>query len=112
MANQFLNIAKDYVSTMGNEEGKEEDSTEPESQLGFGNGCSRSKWSQIRAVVLNKPSDVLEAEPGSVIYVPVEIQNQTKWPWKRGCFIGLLDRNAKSELLVGDIPVEFDVRGL
>jgi hypothetical protein len=55
---------------------------------------------------------VLEAEPGSVIYVPVEIQNQTKWPWKRGCFIGLLDRNAKSELLVGDIPVEFDVRGL
>lgn len=47
-----------------------------------------------------------------MILVPVEVQNQTKWPWKRGCFIGLHDRNAKSELLVGDVPIDFDVRGM
>jgi hypothetical protein len=41
MANQFLNIAKDYVDTMPGEEEKEEESTEQEQCW----GQQRSKWS-------------------------------------------------------------------
>jgi hypothetical protein len=104
-------MAKEYVNTADCEEGKEEESNTEQEQC-FGFGQQRSKWSQIRAVILSQPKEILEAEPGSIIYVPVEIQNQTKWPWKRGCFIGLLDRSAKSEMIVGDVPVDFEVRGL
>lgn len=107
-----MDIAREYMGTMGGcqEENKEENQEAQQECWGFGK--QRSKWSEARAVFLTKPDQILEGEPGSVIYAPVEIQNQTKWPWKRGCFIGLLDRNAKSELLVGDTPIEFDVRGL
>ena len=108
-------MAKNYIS--GNippEETKGGDC--PTSDGEWGGFCrERSKWSQIRAVFISKPTDVLEGEPGSVIYAPVEIQNQTKWPWKRGCFIGLLDRQASSrtgELIVGDIPIDQDIRGM
>jgi hypothetical protein len=76
-------------------EGEEQKETTGEENTCWGFGKERSKWSQVRAVILSQPTEVLEAEPGSVIFAPIEIQNQTKWPWKRGCFIGLIDRNAK-----------------
>jgi len=44
-------------------------------------------------MIVRKPEEVVEAELGSVILVPIEILNQTKWPWKRGCILGLADRN-------------------
>ena len=104
-------MAKNCCNNGENEENKDDEcSTEQEGCFGFSQ--QRSKWSQVRAVILSQPKEDLEAEPGSVIYVPVEFQNQTKWPWKRGCFIGLADRNAKSELIVGDVPVDFEVRGM
>lgn len=82
----------------------------------WGFGKERSKWSQARAIFISKPTEELEGEPGSVIYAPIEVQNQTKWPWKRNCFIGLLDRQAQlkgtSQLIVGDIPIDQEVRGM
>ena len=47
-----------------------------------------------------------------VVIAQLEIQNQTKWPWKRGCFIGLSDKNSKSEIVVSDIPMDFEVKGM
>jgi hypothetical protein len=42
----------------------------------------RSKWSEQRAVVVSKPNEPIVAQIGQVVFVPIEILNQTKWPWK------------------------------
>jgi len=45
------------------------------------------KWSEKRAAILTKPEEVLEGDPGAYIIAEVEVQNQTQWPWKRGCVL-------------------------
>jgi len=111
VANHWINVAKEFVNnaTQGNDETKE---GETEGQGDWGFGKKRSKWSENRAIFVAKPEDVLQGEPGSVLLAPVEIKNETKWPWKRGCFIGLLNRNAPCDLIVSDVPVDFEVRGM
>jgi len=32
--------------------------------------------------------DIIEADPGQYVIAEIEIQNQTKWPWKRDCIFG------------------------
>ena len=57
----------------------------------------------------------MTGEPGKVIFAEVEIQNQTKWPWKRGCFVGLTTRNSqepKCPLIVKDYPIDHEVKGM
>jgi len=49
----------------------------------------RSKWAEKRAVIVRKPEEVLVCEPGKIIFVEVEVLNETKWPWKFGCFVGI-----------------------
>jgi hypothetical protein len=44
-----------------------------------------------RAVILRKPEEVLVGEPGRVIFAEVEVKNETKWPWKRGCYVSIVD---------------------
>ena len=102
-------MAKAYLGGGAKQGGEDE-------QECWGFGKERSKWSQARAIFISKPTEELEGELGSVIYAPIEVQNQTKWPWKKGCFIGLLDRQAQlkgtSQLIVGDIPIDQEVRGM
>jgi hypothetical protein len=38
---------------------------------------------------LKKPNEPVVGEPGKVVFIEIEFQNGTKWPWKRGCFLGL-----------------------
>ncbi len=109
MAKQWIGIAKDFIER---EDHKEGDATNETQGCEWGFSKKRSKWSENRAIFVAKPDQVLEAEPGQVIFAPVEIKNETKWPWKKGCFIGLLDRNAQCELIVSDVPVDFEVRGM
>jgi hypothetical protein len=45
----------------------------------------RSKWSEQRAVIVKKPTEPIVAEIGKIVFVPIEVLNQTKWPWKQGC---------------------------
>jgi len=45
----------------------------------------RSKWSEQRAVIVKKPETPIVAEIGQFVFIPVEVLNQTKWPWKQGC---------------------------
>lgn len=49
----------------------------------------RSKWGNKRAIIIRKPEEVLVGEPGKIIFAEVEVQNETKWPWKYGCYVGL-----------------------
>lgn len=61
---------------------------------------------------MNPITEVVEVEAGATVDVPLEVQNQTKWPWKRGCWLGLEDRGSVSDIIVSDVPVDFEVRGL
>ena len=49
-----------------------------------------------------------------MIFAEIEVQNQTKWPWKRGCFIGLAKREADKncQVIVKDYPIDQEVRGM
>jgi hypothetical protein len=97
--------------TEGGEESKD-DSKKGGCSWGGNWGANRAKWSEIRATWMNPITEVIEVETGSTVDIPIEVQNETKWPWKRGCFFGLEDRDAKSNIIVGDIPIDFEVRGL
>ena len=50
-------------------------------------GEKRSKWSEQRAIIVNKPSEPVVCRVGELVFVPIEVQNSTKWPWKRGCVL-------------------------
>ena len=53
-------------------------------------GCGRKGWSEKRAMFTKVPeNNTVEGDPGQFIIVEVEVQNGTKWPWKRGCFLGM-----------------------
>lgn len=52
MAHDMLNMAKEYITQCGGEDEKHEECK------------SRSKWSEQRAVIVAKPSEVIEAVPG------------------------------------------------
>jgi uncharacterized cupin superfamily protein len=49
-------------------EGQEEDKKE-----GGVYQCTRGKWSEKRAVILTKPQEVLEGDPGAYIIAEVEV---------------------------------------
>ena len=88
MFKHFMDVAKTYANQF--EETKEEAKTGEGGDEGFKGFCQeRQKWGEKRAIIVRKPEQVLTGEPGQVIFAEIEVQNQTKWPWKRGCFIGL-----------------------
>jgi len=74
----------------------------------------RSQWGMKRATIVRKPEGVLIGEPGTVIFAEIEVQNQTKWPWKRGCYTGLSTGTWRGEcpLIVKDYPIDQEVRGM
>lgn len=54
--------------------GDQEEKTEEE------NPCWRrrhGKWSEKRAIILSKPDEALEVEPGTYVVAEVEVQNST-----------------------------------
>jgi len=106
VANHWINAAKEFVNN-----GEE---TKKGCHFGHQPQCrEKSKWSKNRAIVVAKPEEgSLQGQPGEVIVALFEFKNETKWPWKRGCFLGLADRNAKCDLIVSDVPVDFEVRGM
>lgn len=74
----------------------------------------RSKWAEKRAIIVRKPQEVLVGEPGKIIFVEVEVQNQTKWPWKYGCFVGMAESIIPEGVyfIIKDFPIDQEVRGM
>jgi hypothetical protein len=74
----------------------------------------RSKWAEKRAVIVRKPEEVLVGEPGKIIFVEVEVQNATKWPWKYGCFVGMAQPTLFEGpfFIIKDFPIDQEVRGM
>jgi len=66
-------------------------------------GGERSSWGLKRATIVSKTEEVLIGEPGRVVFAQVEVKNDTKWPWKRGCYVGLVDKSGV--LIVNDLPI-------
>lgn len=87
MARKWLDIANQWVDNQDEEEKKEGD--HPRHENGWRFGGERSSWGEKRAVMLKKPEEPIVGEPGQVVFAEVEVQNQTKWPWKRGCYVGV-----------------------
>ena len=42
----------------------------------------KGAWKNKRALLVTKPSDVLEATVGQVLLPSIEERNATHWPWK------------------------------
>lgn len=107
MFKHFMDVANNYATQFNEEEKKKEEgkteNTEEgkspfrgfcgkteEGQPGFRGFCEgRQKWGEKRAIIMRKPDQVIVGEAGQVVFAEIEVQNQTKWPWKRGCYIGL-----------------------
>ena len=75
---------------------------------------NRSKWSEQRAVIVSKPTSPVVAEIGKIVLVPIEVLNQTKWPWKQGC--SLLPSPKQNAALQGIVlngfPISCEVKGM
>lgn len=82
MANHFINMAQQYVNHCVP---KCEETKQAEEGWGFCKG--RKQWREKRAMIVSLP-DIIEADPGQYVIAEIEIQNQTKWPWKRDCIFG------------------------
>lgn len=87
MANHFINMAQQYVNVNANSDDDEEEKKESGSWRNCGN---RKGWSEKRAIFTKLPeNNTVEGDPGQYVIVEVEVQNGTKWPWKRGCYFGI-----------------------
>lgn len=64
-------------------------------------------------MIVKAPEEVILGEPGQVVFAEVEVQNQTKWPWKRGCFLAMHNKDIEKSLFeqkmvvkVKDMPID------
>ena len=72
----------------------------------------KMKWGEKRAIILSKPENVIEGECGQIIFADIEVQNQTKWPWKRGCFLAFNGNKDECPLSVKDFLIDQDMKGM
>mmetsp|Transcript_4915 Transcript_4915/g.3516 ORF Transcript_4915/g.3516 Transcript_4915/m.3516 type:complete len:226 (+) Transcript_4915:1432-2109(+) len=120
MLRGFLFMAKNYMDAK-----EKEGQTGDKNDWGFCKG--RFKWAEKRAVIVKLPEEPLVGEPGQTIFAEVHVQNQTKWPWKKGIIIGLAKENepepregeeekkestTKTPFIVRDFPVDQEVFGM
>ena len=45
-------------------------------------GGYNGHWKNKRAILVTKPTEVLEARVGQVLLPSIEVRNSTHWPWK------------------------------
>lgn len=80
------------------------------------------KWRKQRALAVAQSADVIEGAPGETVNMSFTFKNNTKAPWKQGCYLSYANchKNEKNQKMaqVEDlpiemvkIPVEFDVAG-
>lgn len=67
-----------------------------------------------RATLLKKIEEVIECQPGCVVLQEIEVQNNTDWPWKQGCYISLDQSVEQKDLPIEmiNVPVEKKVEGM
>lgn len=77
-------------------------------------GEKRSKWSEYRAIIVKKPDSPILAQVGEVVLVALEVQNQTKWPWKQGCVLMASPKQsaALQGIIINPVAIDCEVRGL
>ena len=103
----MMDIAQEILGNPS--EGREDDTS---NNIGWGHWSkNRAKWSEKIAIFMSNHHDTIEVEKGCTIMIPIEVQNQTMWPWKRGCWFGL-EKATNSDIIVSDIPVDFVVSGM
>lgn len=77
-------------------------------------GEKRSKWKEQRAIVVRKPQEPVTVNIGKVAFVPIEVLNQTKWPWKQGCYLTTSPKQnaALQGIILNPVSVDCDVKGM
>lgn len=58
--------------------------------------------------MIKKPEEVLIGEPGKIVFAEIVVQNSTKWPWKRGCYLGVANKIGDEEcpVKVNNYPID------
>lgn len=64
-------------------------------------GDFKGGFKMRRAVLMKKIEEEIQCMPGCVQLLEIEVQNQTNWPWKQGCFLSLA-----SEVDQDTMPIE------
>lgn len=104
----YLEMAKKWIQI-------KELKREAKEQMPRGTWC-KGKWSEKRAVIKKSPEEVLVGEPGQTVFAQIEVLNDTKWPWKRGCYLGLQANESGDDevcpFTVAELPIEEDVKGM
>ena len=72
-----------------------------------GHGCDKP-WKLKRAKILSMPKDQLEVYPGQLLMVPIEVRNDTQWPWKENVFLGMGDSAELTDLPCDPIFLQID----
>ena len=74
----------------------------------------RSKWSEQRAIIVKKPTEPVLVKIGEVVFVPIEVLNSTKWPWKQGCILTTSPKQsaALQGIVFDNIAIDCDVKGM
>ena len=76
VAKHFINMAEDFVNAQNSGEEEKEG-------CGWKRGGCGKKWAEKRAIFTKMPENkIVEGDPGSYVLFEVEVQNNTKWPWK------------------------------
>jgi hypothetical protein len=110
---QFGQMIAQFM-TGGNPCGAEEAPQNEEAEWTAPFGEKRSKWSEYRAMIVKKPDAPVPARIGQVVFLPIEILNQTKWPWKPGCILTTSPKQSAvlQGLAFNNVTIDCDVKGL
>lgn len=65
-------------------------------------------------MIVSKPKEPVLVQVGKVSFVPIEVLNQTKWPWKKGCILTTSPKQsaALQGILFNNVAIDCDVKGM
>jgi len=66
-------------------------------------------WRVLRATIVSKPEEVLEINAGEMIFVEIEILNNTFAPYKQGCYVAMHDGALDRPFEPIRVPIDFPV---
>lgn len=81
---------------------------------GFGGAKSAGGLKQKqRALLISRPTYVLEGQPGTILMPTIEVKNATYYGWKQGVFLGVDESANFTKMFIELVhqPIDFEVKG-
>lgn len=107
------NLGQSWKQMVGKFFDKKYGDQKPSNPWAMGESRSFCAKTKQRALLINRPTYVLEGQPGSILMPTIEIKNATQWGWKHGVFLGIDESTDYKRLGVELVhqPIDFQVKG-